>query len=388
MDRQTSVKTSQPAEALFPFIDLEAQFDQIRDEVMQALGRVMEGQRFTLGPEVESFEKEMAALTGARAAVGCASGSDALLLSLMALGIGTGDEVITTPFTFVATVSCVLRLGAKPVFADIGPDTFNLNPDLIEAAVSSRTRVILPVHLFGLPADLDPILRVAEARGLAVVEDAAQAVGACYQGKQVGSVGALGCFSFFPSKNLGGAGDGGLVTTNEASLADRLRVLRDHGSKQRYFYDVVGINSRLDALQAAVLRVKLRYLADWTRRRRRKAERYRALFAEFGVDQHVRLPAAPADCTHVYNQFTIRSPERDRLREFLRAQGIPTEIYYPRPLHLQPALACLEYRSGQFPEAEAAASEVLSLPIYPELKEEHQVAVVRAVADFYGTSQG
>ena len=412
MDGQSSVKSSPWVEPLFPFLDLRTQFDNIRTEVMEAVSCVFKDQRFILGQEVESFENEIAAMIGARAAVGCASGSDALLLSLNALGIGPGDEVITTPFTFVATASSVARAGARPVLIDIRPDTFNLDPSLIEAAITSRTRAILPVHLFGLAADLDPILEVAEAHRLAVVEDAAQAIGACYRGRHVGSLGAAGCFSFYPSKNLGGAGDGGMVTTNDPQLADRLRLLRDHGGRQKYSrevlghevlghevlghevlghevlgHEVLGMNSRLDALQAAILRVKLLHLADWTRRRREKAERYRALFDEFALEGNVELPAAPPGCFHVYNQFTVRSSERDRLREFLRARGIPTEIYYPRPLHLQPAFGYLGYRAGEFPESEAASREVLSLPIYPELKGEHQAAVVRAIADFYGTNR-
>ena len=398
MDGQSSVKSSQYWEPLFPFLDLKAQFDDIKNEVMEAVSHVFEDQRFILGPEVEILENEIAALVGARAAVGCASGSDALLLSLKALGIGPGDEVITTPFTFVATVGSMARAGARPVLIDIRPDTFNLDSNLIEAAISSRTRAILPVHLFGLAADLDPILQLAEAHRLAVVEDAAQAIGACYRGRHVGSLGAAGCFSFYPSKNLGGAGDGGMVTTNDAQVADQLRRLRDHGRSQKYSHEVLGhevlghevlgMNSRLDALQAAILRVKLLHLANWTRRRQEKAERYRALFDEAALDGNVKLPAAPPGCFHVYNQFTVRSSERDRLREFLRARGIPTEIYYPRPLHLQPAFGYLGYRAGEFPAAEAASREVLSLPIYPELKEEHQGAVVRAIADFYGTSRG
>ena len=396
MDGQSSVQSSQCVEPLFPFLDLKAQFDGIRDEVMEAVSRVLEEQRFILGQEVGFLENEIAALIGARAAVACASGSDALLLSLQALGIGPGDEVITTPLTFVATAGSVARAGARPVLIDIRPDTFNLDPNLIEAAIGSRTRAILPVHLFGLAADLDPILEVAEAHRLAVVEDAAQAIGACYRGRHVGSLGAAGCFSFYPSKNLGGAGDGGMITTNDPQLADQLRLLRDHGRRQKHSHEVsghevlghevLGMNSRMDALQAAILRVKLPHLADWTRRRREKAERYRALFDEFALVGNVKLPAAPPGCFHVYNQFTVRSSERDRLREFLRARRIPTEIYYPRPLHLQPAFAYLGYRAGEFPEAEAASREVLSLPIYPELKEEHQATLVRAMADFYGTS--
>lgn len=390
METSADSKPSQPAQSsqglapLFPFLDLKAQFETIRDEVMAAVERVVESQRFILGPEVESLEREIAGGLGVRFAVGCASGSDALLLALMALGVGPGDEIITTPFTFVATVGSIVRLGAKPVFVDIQPDTFNLDPSQVEAAITSRTRAIMPVHLFGLSADLDPILDTGRRHGVAVVEDAAQAIGARYHGRQVGAIGTMGCFSFFPSKNLGGAGDGGLVTTDDADLADRLRVLRTHGSRKKYSYDLVGMNSRLDALQAAILRVKLPHLDLWAEGRRQNAALYRALFAEYGLDQHVRLPVEPRGYYHVYNQFTVRSAERDRLQAFLRQRGIPTEIYYPSPLHLQPAFANLGYRTGEFPVAEKTCAEVLSLPIFPELRREQLQAVAGAFARFYG----
>jgi len=377
---------STPTERLSPFLDLKAQFATIREEIQSAVARVMESQHFILGKEVESFENEMASLVGVPAAIGCASGSDALLLSLMALEIGPGTEVVTTPFTFVATAGSILRLGAKPVFVDIRPDTFNLNPDLLEASTTSRTRAMIPVHLFGLPAEMHRISEIAAAGGWAVIEDAAQAIGARYHDLPVGSIGTTGCFSFFPSKNLGGAGDGGLVTTYDLELADRLRVLRTHGSRTKYCYELLGMNSRLDALQAAILRVKLPHLEAWTQGRRQKAQNYRVLFKEMGLDSQVRLPVEPPECVHVYNQFTIRVPERDRLREFLRGRGISTEIYYPSPLHLQRAFAGLGYKAGHFPEAEAAAREVLALPVFPELKEEQQLATVRAIAHFYGVS--
>lgn len=351
---------------------------------MGALARVMESQQFILGREVQLFENEIAALVGARAAVGCASGSDALLLALLALEIGSGDEVITTPFTFVATGGTVARVGARPVFVDIQPETFNIDPSLIEPQINERTRAIIPVHLFGLAADLDAILKLSEKHKLGVIEDAAQAIGAHYDGRPVGSLGTFGCFSFFPSKNLGGAGDGGLVTTNDPGLADRLRLLRVHGSRQKYHYEILGTNSRLDALQAAILRVKLAHLDEWTKARRYKAALYRKLFAEQGLERRLTLPSPPGDRLHVYNQFVIRCPERDRLREFLRGRGIPTDIYYPVPLHLQPAFAYLGYKPGQLPQSEAASRETLALPIYPELSEEHQVAVVGAIAEFYG----
>jgi dTDP-4-amino-4,6-dideoxygalactose transaminase len=380
-------------EPLFPFLDLKAQFATIRDEVMTAVTRVMESQQFILGKEGEALEQQLAQRVGVRAAVGCASGTDALILALQALGVGAGDEVVTTPFTFVASAGAIARLGAKPVFIDIQPDTFNLDPSQIERALSGRTRAIIPVHLFGLAADLDPILEVARAHNLPVIEDAAQSIDAGYRGSpgnpinKVGSLGVMGCFSFFPSKNLGGAGEGGLVATNDPELADRLRLLRNHGSRQRYSYEVLGTNSRLDEIQAAILRVKLRHLDAWTAARRRNAERYAAIFQEWGLGDRVRLPVEPAGLFHVYNQFTIRCSERDRLREFLRQRGIPSQIYYPLPLHLQPAFSYLGYRAGEFPASEKAGGEVLSFPVYPELSAEQQAAVGHAVSEFYGNAR-
>jgi len=350
---------------------------------MQAITRVMESQHFILGPEVESFERELAELLQVRFAVTCASGSDALWLALLALGIGLGDEVITTPFSFVATAGSVARAGARPVFVDIEPETFSIDARLIQSAITPKTRAIIPVHLFGLAADLDPILKLAQERKLAVIEDAAQAIGALYRSRYVGGVGTLGCFSFFPSKNLGGAGDGGLVTTNDENLAGRLRLLRAHGGRNKYNADILGTNSRLDALQAAILRVKLRHLKAWNAARQKKADDYFALFRADGLEGKIVLPQTPPNRAHVYNQFTIRCPHRDRLRDFLAARGIPSEIYYPFPLHLQPAFAYLGYRVGQFPQSERAAREVLSLPNYPELPEEQQRAVVEAIRDFY-----
>lgn len=370
--------------ATFQFLDLKAQFATIRDEVMEAVSKVMESQQFILGKEVILLEEETGGMLGAEHAVSCASGSDALMLALMAAGIGPDDEVITTPFTFVATAGAIARLGAKPVFVDIDPGTFNIDPSQIESAITPRTRAILPVHLFGLAADLDPILRVAESRGILVIEDAAQAIGGRYRGRCVGTIGALGCFSFFPSKNLGGAGDGGLVTTQDPLLADRLRLMRVHGSRKKYHYETLGVNSRLDALQAAILRVKLGRLDAWTRQRRLCANRYRILFEEAGISQRIQLPQTPSsDFDHVYNQFSIRCAGRDALREFLRRSGIPTEIYYPLPLHLQPAFAYLGYMAGQFPQSESASREILALPVYPELKPSHQESVVGAIARFY-----
>jgi dTDP-4-amino-4,6-dideoxygalactose transaminase len=356
----------------------------IREDVMRALEKVMGSQLFILGAEVRQLEEEIGRMLGAGFAVSCASGSDALLLAMMALGIGPGDEVITTPFTFFATAGSIARLGAKPVFVDIDPETYNIDPTQIEAAITPKTKVILPVHIFGLPADLEPIMRLAESRGLAVIEDAAQAIGARYNNQCVGTFGTFGCFSFFPSKNLGGAGDGGLVTTEDPALAEKLRLLRVHGSKKKYCHEILGINSRLDALQAAILRVKLAHLAEWTKGRQQRADRYRALFDQAGLNGRVAPPPQPAPhLVHVYNQFVIRSLERDALRDFLRQRGIPTEIYYPICLHLQPAFAYLGYRQGQLPHAESASQEVLALPVYPELKDSQQESIVHAIADFY-----
>jgi dTDP-4-amino-4,6-dideoxygalactose transaminase len=373
-----------PAAPLCDFLDLKAQFATIREEVMLAITKVMESQLFILGNEVRLFEEEIADALGARHAVGCASGTDALILALLAAGVGPGDEVITTPFSFVATAGSIAWIGAKPVFVDIEPETFNIAPDKVAPAVSPKTRAIMPVHLFGLAADMDPIITLAKAKNLVVVEDAAQAIGARYKDRFVGTIGHFGCFSFFPSKNLGAAGDGGLVTTEDSSMDERLRVLRMHGSKQKYHHDVLGTNSRLDALQAAVLRVKLRHLPKWTKGRQDRAARYRQLFAEANLSEFVKLPGTPsASYEHVYNQFTIRSNRRDELREHLRLAGIPSDIYYPIPLHLQPAFASLGYRAGQFPHSEAASGEVLSLPVFPELQDAHQVAIVAAIANFY-----
>jgi dTDP-4-amino-4,6-dideoxygalactose transaminase len=307
-----------------------------------------------------------------------------LLLALMALGIGPGDEVITTPFTFVATAGAIARSGARPVFADIVPETFNIDPEAAGAAIRSSTRAVIPVHLFGLSADLAPIIAMAKSRAVPLVEDAAQAIGGRYRGTPLGALGAMGCFSFFPSKNLGGAGDGGLITVNDPALTPRLRVLREHGSGSRYHYERLGFNSRLDEIQAAVLRVKLRHLSQWTIRRRARAAHYRELFARRGLEDLVRTPVEPPGYEHAYNQFVIRCSRRDELRTFLSRSGIPSEIYYPIPLHLQPAFADLGYREGQFPNAEAASREVLALPIYPELRDQQQEEVVGAIARFFG----
>ena len=381
-----SPASAAPAKPAFDFLDLRAQFASIREEVMAAVTRVFESQYFILGPEVKLLEEEVAAKLGAKFAVGCASGTDALVLSLMAAGIGPGDEVITTPFSFIATAGSIAHVGAKPVFVDIDPVTFNINPALIAAAITPNTRAIMPVHLFGLPADLHPILEIAKARGLLIIEDAAQAIGSRYDDRFIGTFGHFGCFSFFPSKNLGGAGDGGLITTNDPALAERLRMLRGHGSKKKYYHDILGTNSRLDALQAAVLRVKLPHLDSWAAGRQNRAERYRKLFLEKNLASFVTYPPQPpANLHHVYNQFTIRVPLRDDLRESLRIAGIPTEIYYPLCLHLQPAFRYLGYQPGVLPVAEKASREALSLPVFPELKDAQQDLVVQSIAAFVAT---
>ncbi len=367
----------------FPFLDLRAQFETQREEIVAAVLRVFESQKFIQGEEVLSFEELMAAFIGVREAIGCASGTDALELSLRACGIGPGDEVITPTYTFGATAAAVANIGARPVFVDIRPDTFNIDPQAIASAVTPKTRAIIPVHLYGLPADMGPILDLAAARGLSVIEDAAQATGAVYHGKRAGSLGNSGCLSFYPTKNLACAGDGGMVTTNDPKLADRLRLLRDQGSRERYKYEILGTNSRLDALQAAVLKVKLQRLDQWTQARQAKARLYGELFTKAGLSEVVKLPSTPEGCEHVFNLYVLRCPERDALRAHLRKSGIPTEIYYPVPLHLQPAFARLGYRAGQFPEAEKAGREVLAIPLYPEIPEEHQNEVVNTIAAFY-----
>jgi dTDP-4-amino-4,6-dideoxygalactose transaminase len=375
---------AESAQPSFEFLDLKAQFASIREEVMAAIARVMESQHFILGPEVARFEEEIAAKLGAKHAVGCASGTDALILALIAAKLGPGDEVITTPFSFVATAGSIALVGAKPVFVDIDPGSFNIDSQKIEAAITPKTRAILPVHLFGLPADMDRIVPIAKARNLLVVEDAAQAIGARYKGRFVGTIGDFGGFSFFPSKNLGGAGDGGLITTNDSAMAERLRMIRVHGSKQKYFHEVVGTNSRLDALQAAVLGVKLRHLDTWEAGRVNRANRYRRLFEEKQLTRYVACPPAPPHgFHHIYNQFTIRAQRRDDLRVALRKDGIPSEIYYPLCLHLQNAFRYLGYQEGQMPVAEAVSREALSLPIYPELSDAKQDSVVEGIQRFY-----
>jgi dTDP-4-amino-4,6-dideoxygalactose transaminase len=365
-----------------PLLDLAAQYQTIRWEIRTAMERVCESQNFILGPEVAALEQEIASFCGAGYAVGVSSGTDALLVALMAAGIGPDDEVITSTFSFFATAGVIARLGARPIFVDIESESFNLDPEELRSKLSLRTKAILPVHLFGRCASMDAVLESARRHGCAVIEDAAQSIGARdYQGRPAGSMGDIGCFSFFPSKNLGAFGDAGMAITNDAKLAEKLRVLRVHGGKPKYHHRIIGGNFRLDALQAAVLRVKLKYLSLWTKARRRNAARYRGLFSEAGLSQVVLPQDAPG---HIYNQFVIRCAERDALQAFLRRKNIESEIYYPVPLHLQECFEHLGYRQGRFPRAEAAAEQVLALPIYPELSEAQQGYVVDRICEFYG----
>jgi dTDP-4-amino-4,6-dideoxygalactose transaminase len=366
-------------------LDLKAQYSAMSSEIEAAVKGVLESQQLILGPEVKELEKEFAAYCQCEAAVGCASGSDALLLPLMALEIGPGDEVVTTPFTFFATVGSIVRLGAKPVFVDIEPDTFNMNVSQLASVVNERTKAIMPVHLFGQCVEMDGINEMAARTGVAVIEDAAQAVGAEYKGRRAGSLGDVGAFSFYPSKNLGGAGDGGIMTTNRADLADDLRALRSHGAKRKYYHDRVGINSRLDSLQAAILRVKFKYLDEWAEARRTNAMRYEQIFAESNLisDGLIVLPVTGEGQRHIYNQYVIRAQKRDELRAYLTECGIGTEIYYPVAMHQQVCFKDLGYAEGSFVEAERAAREVLALPIYPELSLADQEYIVAAISRFY-----
>jgi dTDP-4-amino-4,6-dideoxygalactose transaminase len=366
-----------------PLLDLKAQYRGLKSELLAVIEAVCDEQGFVLGPRVAEFEKATARYLGSRHAIGCASGSDALLLSLMALGVKAGDEVITVPFTFFATAGAISRLGARPVFVDIESDSLNMDPHLIERAVTPRTKAMIPVHLFGQCADMAAINDIAKRRGLRVIEDACQAIGAAQAGRRAGVLGDIGCFSFFPTKNLGGFGDGGLMTTDDDGLADALSMLRVHGSRVRYLHETVGINSRLDALQAAILHVKLKYLDQWTEGRRRNAERYQRLFAQAQLLDRVLLPVTTSGNLHVYNQYTVKVRQRDELRNFLKEKGIGTEVYYPLPMHLQNCYRDLGHQKGSFPVSERAAEEVLSLPIYAELTEDQQAYVVQMIAEFY-----
>jgi dTDP-4-amino-4,6-dideoxygalactose transaminase len=363
-----------------PLLDLKAQYDTLRDEIHAAMDRVIESQHFILGPEVEALEREVAAYSHCQYGIGVSSGTDALLVALMAIDLQPGDEVITTPYTFFATAGSIVRLGGRPVFVDIDPRTYNIDPAGIEAAITPRTKAIMPVHLFGQMADMDPIMEIARNHGLIVIEDAAQAIGAEYKGRRAGSIGHLGCFSFFPSKNLGGFGDGGMVTTNDPGLADKVKLLRGHGARPKYFHKLIGGNFRLDALQAAILRVKLKYLDGWTAARQRNAARYRQLLADAGSS--LDLPLDAGNGRHIYNQFVIRSSRRDALMAYLKAQQIGTEVYYPLSMHQQECFANLGHRTGDFPVSEEAANTTLALPVYPELSPLQIEEVAERVHDF------
>lgn len=379
--------TTTPTPVTVPLLDLTGQYAPLREEILAAITRVCDSQRFILGPEVEALESELAAMIGVKHAVAVSSGTDALLAVLMAMGIGPGDEVITPTFSFFATAGCVSRVGATPVFVDIDPITFNADPDAIERAITPRTRAILPVHLYGLCADMDRIQRIADKAGVPVIEDAAQAIGSRIGERQAGGFGLTGCFSFFPSKNLGAFGDAGLVTTNDAKLARELALIRNHGAEPKYYHSRIGGNFRLDALQAAVLRVKAPHLAAWTEGRRHNAERYRNLFAEAGVGDRVELPVQPRGFTHIYNQFVIRVQDRDGLRAHLTANRIGTEIYYPVPFHRQECFAGLVRPGDRFPIADRAAAASLALPIYAELTPDQQRHVVTTIASFVNAAR-
>ncbi len=366
-----------------PFVDLKAQYATIRNEIEKEVKDVFESQYFILGSKVTEFEDKIARYCGSSHAIGCASGTDAILLALMALNVGPGDEIITTPYTFFSTSGSIVRLGAKPVFCDINPETFNINPEGIESLITEKTKAILVVHLYGLMADMDRIHDIAQNHNLPVIEDAAQAIGSAIKDMKAGTLGAMGCFSFFPTKNLGGAGDGGMVVTDDDGLAEKVSILRVHGSNPKYYHSMIGINSRLDALQAAVLRTKMNYLDTWSGKRRENASLYNHMLEEKGLSDFVVAPIIPEGYTHIFNQYVLRVDRRNELREHLKNQDIGTEIYYPVPLHLQECFAYLGYKTGDFPVSEEAADTTLALPIYPELTDEMQEYVVDSIAAFY-----
>ena len=384
-----------------PMLDLQRQYEQVRAEVLAAVGRVCASQHYILGPEVEAFERELAEFCGARAAVGCASGTDALWLALAAAGVQPGDEVLTTPFSFFASASAIVRAGARPVFADIDPLTFNLEPAQVETFLRGgqhdKLRALLPVHLYGQCADVNSLQKLATEFQLPLIEDAAQAIGARWGELKAGSIGVCAAFSFYPTKNLSAYGDAGMVTTADPAMADHMRRLRNHGSSRRYVHEEFGWNSRLDAMQAAILRVKLKYVDRWNDGRRQRAAKYDELFTAAGLTSSgltssgdesensapIQLPHTAATAYHVFHQYVVRAYRREELREFLTARKIGTEVYYPIPLHLQPCFVYLGYSEGDFPEAERAAKEVLALPMFPELSDEEQGRVVKSIADFY-----
>jgi dTDP-4-amino-4,6-dideoxygalactose transaminase len=363
-----------------PLVDLKAQYLSIKNEIDEAIQKTIENTQFILGPEVKALEGSVADYIGVKYAVGVASGTDALLISMLAGGIGPGDEVITTPFTFIATAETISRCGAVPVFVDIDPDTYNIDTKQIESKINRKTKAMLPVHLYGQSANMDDIMRLARKHNLRVIEDCAQAFGADYGNKKAGSLGDAGCFSFFPAKILGAYGDGGIIATNDAKIAEKAAMLRNHGGKDKYFNVVHGFNSRLDSLQAALLRVKLKYLDNWINKRRQRAELYIKLLGEL---KDIQTPRQASYGRHVFNYFTIRAANRDKLQGHLEAKGIATAIYYPLPLHLQEVYRPLGYKTGDFPESERAANEVLSLPMYPELEDRHIEYIVDQIKKFY-----
>ena len=375
---------TQVAGKQIPLLDLQAQHKQIRDEVLAAVVRVIDSQKFIMGDDVKKLEQSIAQYSNAKFAIGCASGSDALFLALLALDIKPGDEVLTTPYTFFATVGAICRIGATPVFVDVEPGTFNMDMSRVPEALAAhpRIRAVIPIHLFGACADMDALNSLVAGKDIFVIEDAAQAIGAEYKGRRAGSIGHVSCFSFFPSKNLGGYGDGGMLTTNDAALAERLAALRVHGTRRKYYHDWIGVNSRLDALQAAVLQVKFRYLDSWTQGRQANADRYRRILLD------MKLPVIPPQATpyqtrHIYNQFAIRAPRRDQLQAHLKQQGIGSEVYYPLPLHMQNCFAHLGYKAGDFPVSEQLAAESLALPVHSELAADDIDYICGAMQSFY-----
>ncbi len=361
-----------------PLLDLKAQYATLKDEILSQISEVLESQRCIGGPKVAELEEKVAAVSDCKFAVGVSSGTDAILNSLMSLDIGAGDEVITTPFTFFATVGCIARTGAKPVFVDIDPKTYNINPALIEKAITKNTKAIIPVHLFGQMADMDAIMAIADKYNIPVIEDAAQSITSTYKGKKASSIGKAGCFSFFPSKNLGGVGDGGMIVTNDEDFYNRLVIMRNHGSKPKYYHSYIGGNFRLDPIQAAALLVKLPHLDNWSAARRKNAEYYNKKFA----GSKVRTPYISEDCQTIYNQYCIRVPKRDEVVAHLKEKNIGCEIYYPVPMHLQKCFEYLGYKQGDFPESEKAANEIMALPIYPELTDEMKDFVVGTILSF------
>jgi dTDP-4-amino-4,6-dideoxygalactose transaminase len=366
-----------------PMLDLKAQYAQIKPEVDEALARVVASAHFINGPDVEALEEEVARYSQARHGIGVSSGSDALLVCLMALDVGPADEIITTPYTFFATAGAIARTGAKPVFADIDPVTFNIDPAAIAAKITPRTKAIIPVHLFGQCADMDPILDLAKKHGLAVIEDAAQAIGSEYKGRRAGSMGTACCFSFFPSKNLGGFGDGGAVVANDTALADKIRLLRGHGSHPKYFHKLVGGNFRLDTIHAAVLRVKLKYLDGWSAARQQGAAYYTSALIKHGIAGSLTVAPKVVQSRHIFNQFVVRCDDREGVREHLKKERITTEVYYPQPMHLQECFAYLGHKRGEFPESEKAALATLALPMYPEMTNAQRERVVRGIVAHY-----